>query len=235
MARTGMLAVVVAGLVAGSAVAQQAYRQPYAQGRGQPSAELTIEEQRELGLSDEQIRKIAEARRELEKEREALDTQLEAARAAARQANAEVARLTTEVRELTTVRLRQVYESVMTPEQRQAWEKQQYLDQAKQYLRGYARWLKLTDAQVEDIAQLLVPVYEKYDKKTRELAEAQQHLAALRKADELDIAAIAEAEQRVADLSKTNIYRERYQELREAMRPGLMPDQLEKFERYGRR
>ncbi|MFW6163789.1 MAG: hypothetical protein ACODAJ_13550 [Planctomycetota bacterium] len=236
MARTGMWAIVVAGLVAAGAAAGQTYRRPYSPGRRQPSDELTIEEQRELGLSEEQIRAIAEARREVEKEREALDEQLEAARAAARAANAEVARLTGEVRALTTDRLRKIYESVMTPEQRRTWEKQQYLEQARQYLRRYARSLELTDAQVEDIAQLLVPVYEKYDKKTRELEEAREHLADLRKADPLDIEAIEEAEKRVAELSQTNLYRERYRDLREAMRPGLMPDQLEKFgRRYGRR
>lgn len=237
MARTGTLAIAVAALVAASATAGQAYSQPYyPRGYGQKqSDELTIEQQRTLGLSDEQIRKIAEARRELEKDRDALDKQLEAARVAAREANAEVARLNGEVRELITVRLRRIYESVMTPEQRKAWEKRKYLDQAKQYLRGYMRWLNLTDAQVEDIAQLLVPVYERYDKMQRELDEAREHLAELRKADQLDIAAIEKAEKTVAELSKTNVYQQRYKELREAMRPGLMPDQLEKFDRYGRR
>lgn len=215
-----------------------AYRQPYG-GYGQyglkQSAELTIAEQRKLGLSEEQIQKIAELRRELEKEKAKLDEQLAAARAAAAAANAEVARLNGMVVTITTQRIRKVYESVMTPDQLKTWNKQKYLDQAKQYLRGYMRWLNLTEDQVADIAQLLVPVYEKYDTMQEELDGAKARLAGLRTAEKLDVAAIDKAEKQVAELSKVNVYTERYKELREAIRPGLMPDQLEKFERTGRR
>jgi len=199
------------------------------------SSELTIEEQRKLGLSDEQIKKIAEARRDLEKERAKLDEQLVTARAAASAANAEVTRINGEIRTIITLRIRKIHEAVMTPDQLKAWKKQQYVDQAKRYLRSYMRWLKLTDEQVEDIAQLLVPVYEKYDKVQDDLTDAKEQLAELRKADKIDIAAIEKAEKQVGELSKVNVYQERNKELREATRPGLMPDQLEKFDKYGRR
>ena len=234
-----VLVLLVAGASVANAAAGQVQRQTYYPGGysygRQPATELTIEQQRKLGLSDEQIRKIAEARRDLEKERAKVEAQLATARAAASAANAEVARLNGEVRTLTTVRIRKILESVMTPDQRKAWKKQQYADQARQYLRSYMRWLGLTADQVEDIAQLLVPVYEKYDKVQDDLTGAKERLAELRKADQLDIAAIEAAEKHVAELSKVNVYQERYKELREAMRPGLMPDQLEKFDRYGRR
>ena len=237
----GVLALAVAATAGAQAVRTQQYGGGYTYGRsGYPygqrtSAELTIEQQRKLGLSAEQIRKIAELRRDLEKERDALGKQLEAARAAASAANAEVARLNGRIGEITRVRIRKVFESVMSPEQVKAWKKQDYAEQAKQYLRGYMRWLKLTDDQMEDIAQLLVPVYEKYDKMQNSLTDARERLAELRKADPVDIAAIEKAEQEVAKLSKVNVYQERYKELREAIRPGLMPDQLEKFDRTGRR
>lgn len=213
------------------------YAQPYG-GYGQygkQSGELTIEEQRKLGLSEDQIRKIAELRRELEKEKAKLEEQLAAARAAAAASNAEVARLNGMVVTITTQRIRKVYESVMTPDQLKTWSKQEHLDQAKQYLRGYMRWLNLTEDQVADIAQLLVPVYEKYDRMQEEADAAKARLAELRTADKIDVAAIEEAEKQVAELSKVNVYTERYKELREAIRPGLMPDQLEKYERMGRR
>jgi len=209
--------------------------QGYRYGQRQQSVELTIEQQRKLGLSDAQIQKIAEARRELEKERAKIEDQLRAARAAAAAANAEVTRLNQESRTILTLRLRKVYESVMGEEQLKKWKEEQFLAEARQYLRGYTRWLKLTDAQVEDIAQLLLPIYEKYDKMGDDLETTREKLAQLRRADKLDLAAIEAAEKKVAQLSKTSVYRERYNELREAMRAGLMPDQLEKFDRYRRR
>jgi predicted DNA-binding protein (UPF0251 family) len=240
MKRLWTVGLVVVAVAASGGAAQQARRTYTYNPRGyrysrQQTAELTIEEQRKLGLSDEQILKIAQQRREVEAEREKVEKQLEEARAAAAAANAQVAQLNAELRTLSITRLRRIYESVMTPEQLKSWKKQQNLDQARQFLRSYMRWLNLTDAQVEDIAQLLLPVYEKYDRLEDELEAAKERLAELRKAEKIDIEAIAEAEEQVAELSKTNLYQARYKELREAMRPGLMPDQLEKFDRYGRR
>lgn len=244
MMRTWAIGLAIVGALASAAVAQQGGRVTYPVGGGayqgypygqKQSAELTIEEQRKLGLSDEQIQKIAVARREVEVQREQIQKELDAARAAASAANAEAARLNGDLRTLLNVRIRKIYESVMTPDQLKAWQKQQNIEQARQFLRSYMRWLNLTDAQVEDIAQLLVPVYDKYDKMQEELDAAKERLVGLRKAEKLDIAAIAKAEEDVAELSKVSIYQARYKELRDAMRPGLMPDQLEKFDRYGRR
>ena len=207
----------------------------YTKAGGQASGELTIAQQRKLGLSGEQIKKIAEARRDLEKQRLAIDEQLKKARAAAAAANAEVARLSQESRTILTLKIRKVYESVMTDAQRKAWKEQQLAEQAKQWLRSYKQWLSLTDAQVEDIALLLVPVFGKYEGRQDELEDVRERLAELRRADKIDIAAIEEAEKQVAELSKPNVSAERQKELSEAMRAGLMPDQLEKFDRVKRR
>ncbi|MFP4057704.1 MAG: hypothetical protein ACLF0G_12630 [Candidatus Brocadiia bacterium] len=195
------------------------------------SQELTIEEQRELGLSDEQIQQIAEKRRTLEKERAELEAQLEAARKAAAAANAEVARLSTAVRGLQTERLREVYEAVMTEEQLAAWERQGYIEEARRHLRGYRRWLDLSDDQVDQIARLMVPVFRKYDRLQRELEDARAYLHELRVAEEIDVEAIEAAEKRLAELTQRASLRNRTEELREVMRTGLLPDQLEKFDR----
>ena len=199
------------------------------------SGELTVAELRKLGLSDKQILKIAEQRRDIERQREELDKKIEAARAAAAAANAHVAALNGQIRTLTTEGIEKVYESVMTKPQLEAYHRQRYVDQAKQWLRSYKNWLKLTDEQVDDIAGLLVPVFEKYDKRQGHLADARTHLAELRRADKIDIAAIDAAEKEVAELSKPNVYQERQKELRDAMRAGLLPDQLERLDRVRRR
>ena len=214
--------------------AQPGYSYPY--GMTRPQGELSIEEQRKLGLSDEQILKIAEKRRELEKERAKLDEQLKAAQGAASAANAEVARINQSIRDLSAGKaVEAVYEAVMTPEQHAKYESQRYLDQAKQWLRGYQSWLKLTDAQVEDISGLLVPVFEKYEKMTDEAAAARETLDKLRVADKLDIAAIEKAEKEVEGLSRRQVYQERQNELMDKMRAGLMPDQIDKLDRIQRR
>ncbi|HPD16019.1 MAG TPA: hypothetical protein PLE19_13785 [Planctomycetota bacterium] len=204
---------------------QYQYGYPY----GQPPVELSVEQQRKLGLSDEQIQKIAELRRDLEKERAKLDAQLKAASEAAAAANAEVSRLSQEVRAFSTTRLQKIYDAVLTPEQRKALDQQRYLEQAKAWLRGYQTWLKLTEAQVEDISNLLVPVFEKYAKMDDEAADARERLAELRRADKLDIAAIEKAEKEVEELSKRNVYQQRQEDLMDRMRAGLLPDQLEKI------
>lgn len=203
-------------------------------GYGQPSAELTVEQQRKMGLSEEQIQKIAELRRELEKDRARIDAQLKAAQQAAAAANAEVSRLTQELYALTNTRLAKIYESVMTEAQLKAWRQQRYAEQAKQWLQSYKYWLKLSDAQVEDIAGLLVPVYEKYAKMEDQAAAARERLAELRRAEKPDIAAIEKAEREVAELSKTNVWPLRQNELMEKMRPGLLPDQIEKLDKIYR-
>ena len=200
-----------------------------------PSGELTVEEQRKLGLSEAQILQIAEKRRDLEKERQKIEEQLKAAREAAAAANAQVTKLSQEIRTITTVKIERIYESVLSETQLKAFRRQRFVDQAKQWLRGYRSWLKLTDAQVDDISGLLVPVFEKYARMEGELADAQERLAASRRADKVDIQAIEKAEKGVAELSKRNVYQERQTELREAMRPGLMPDQLEKLDRVRQR
>lgn len=196
---------------------------------GQPSTELSIEQQRKLGLSDEQIRKIAELRRDLERERAKLDAQLKAASDAAAAANAEVARLNQEIRAFSTTRLQKVYDAVLTPEQRKALDQQRYLEQAKAWLRGYQAWLKLSDVQVEDISNLLVPVFEKYARMDDEVADARERLAELRRADKLDIAALEKAEKEVEELARRNVYQQRQEDLMDKMRAGLLPDQLEKI------
>jgi len=201
---------------------------------GQTANDLTIAEMRTLGLSEEQILKIAEKRRDLEKERAKLEEQLNAARDAAAAANAQVARLSLEVHELSGPAVEKIYKSVMTGEQFGAYERQRFLDQAKQWLRGHQGWLKLTDAQMEDIASLLVPVFEKYARMEGELADARERLADLRRADQLDLAAIDKAEKDLDELSKRNVFQLRQNELMERMRAGLMPDQLEKLDRIQR-
>jgi len=240
--RISWAAVAVLLLAGHLAVAQQVqgrygYRRypQYGYSYGQQSVDLTIEEQRKLGLSDAQIKKIAELRRELEKERVKLDAQLKAARDAAAAANAEVSRLNQEIRALSTTRLRKIYDDVLTPEQRKALDRRRCLEQAKAWLRGYRSWLKLSDAQVEDIAGLIAPVFEKYERMGDEAAAARERLAELRRAEKLDVAAIEKAEKEVEELSRRNIYQARQDELMEKMRAGLMPDQLEKLNRMRRR
>jgi len=209
---------------------------PYSYGPyGQPSTELTIEQQRKLGLSEEQIRKIAELRRDLERERAKLDEQLKAASAAAVAANAEVSRISAELRSLTTTRLQKVYDSVLTEAQRKTLAQQRLGEQARNWLRGYQQWLKLTDAQMEDITGLLVPVFEKYARMEDETAAARERLADLRRAEKPDIVAIEKAEKEVDDLARRNIYQQRQDELMQRMRAGLMPDQAEKLGQIHRR
>ena len=197
--------------------------------------DLTIAQMRDLGLSDEQIRQICERRRDLEKERDRLQNELEAARAAAAAANARAAEISRQLNSLVPSRIEEIYKSVMSDTQFKAYRRLRYLEQARNWLRGYRSWLKLTDTQVEDIANLLVPVFEKYEAMSGELEEARRHLAELRRAEKIDIRAIEEAEKRVAELSTRNIYQLRQQELLERMRPGLMPDQIEKLDRIRRR
>jgi len=233
----------VLGMVGAIAVAQEVFFQAgpgsvsyanMAQSGGSQPAELTVEQQRKLGLSDEQIQKIAEKRRDLEKERAKLETQVKTARDAAAAANAEVARLNGEVQSILTLRLTKVYESVMSEAQVKAWRQQRFADQARQWLQGYKNWMKLTDAQMDDIANLLVPVFEKYARMDDERAAARERLADLRRADKIDVAAIDKAEKDLAELSKPNVYQLRQEELMDKMRAGLMPDQLEKLDRIHR-
>ncbi len=196
----------------------------YYYGKGQTPGEVTIEQLRKLGLSAEQIQKIADARRDIEKQRVALDAQLAAA-------NSEVARLQQEMRTLTTTKLTKAMESVMTPEQVKAWQQQEALDQAKQWLASYRYWLKLTDAQVDDLATLLAPVFVKYTKMEQDATDARTRLSELRRADKVDVAAVDVAEKQVAELSTMNVYQKRQTELMEKMRPGLLPDQIEKLDK----
>jgi len=191
--------------------------------------DLTIGQQRELGLSDEQIAKIAEKRRDIERERAAIEARLQTARDALQAASAEAARVQAELQELDTARLDEVFFSVMTKEQVKAFERKRFVGLATQWLQGYRQWLKLTDAQVEDIALLLVPVFEKYDKVEDEKAAARDRLAVLRKADPLDIAAIDQAEKKLEELTKDSVYVTRQNELMKALRSGLLPDQVEKL------
>ncbi|MBM4038189.1 MAG: hypothetical protein FJ290_06700 [Planctomycetes bacterium] len=217
------------GLAAAGETPGYPYYYPGYPGYYQKGQDLSIEELRKLGLTPEQIQKVTELRRDLEKERVRLDTQLRAAQQAAAAANAEVSRLSQEMQTLTNTRLAKIYESVMNETQLKAWKQQRFLDQAKQWLASYKHWLKLTDAQVEDIAGLLAPVYEKYAKMEDQAATAREELAALRRAEKPDVAAIEKAEKNVAELSKTNVWQARHNELMEKMRPGLLPDQLEKL------
>lgn len=225
--------------LASIALAQQSrrwYGQPpyYWQGQ-QRTSELTVAQMRKLGLSEDQIIKICEKRRDLEKERDQLQKKLDAARQAAAAANAQAAGISRQLNSLQSTRLLEIYKSAMTEAQFKACRRLGYLEQARMWLRGYRSWLKLSDTQVEDIANLLVPVYEKYAAMSGELEDARRHLAELRRADKLDIQAIEEAEKQVAELSSRNVYQLRQQELVERMRPGLMPDQLERLDRVRRR
>jgi chromosome segregation ATPase len=207
----------------------------YTSGYGQPPDELTIEEQRQLGLTEDQMRRIAEKRREIEKTRAKLQEQLDAAQEAVRTANAEVARLRQEIHTGLADQLREACEAVMTDAQRKEWRRQRFVEQGKQWLRGYTNWLKLTDAQVEDISALLVPVFEKYARMESQLDEAREQLAKARQATPIDLDAIDAAEKRVDELSKRNLMQLRQNDLMDAMRAGLMPDQLEKFDKIHRR
>ncbi len=229
-------AVALAGLLASAVGAQERGR--WQGGRGWERARpvtMTIEQQRKLGLSDEQIQKIAEARRDLEQERVKVEEQLKAADEAVAQANVIASGLRGQIRDITTVRLRKVYESVMTPDQLAAWKKQGYIERATRYVRQYERWLNLKADQIADLALLLVPVYEKYDKLEADETAATEELATLRRAEKVDVAAIEAAEKAVAEADRLNSGNARGRELREAMTAGLMPDQLERFERMQRR
>ncbi len=234
MDRLRVLSVVVA-LFPGAVLAGEAWRYPYYGPYGQPSVELSIEQQRKLGLSEAQIQKIAELRRDLEKERVKLEDGLKTASDAVAAANAEMGRLNQAIRDLSTTRLQKVYDAVLTEAQRKALERNRVVDQAKQWLRGYQSWLKLSDGQVEDISSLLVPVFEKYGKMESEVGDARERLSDLRCAEKLDIAAIEKAEKEVETLSKRTYYQERQNELMDKMKAGLMPDQLEKLGQVHRR
>jgi chromosome segregation ATPase len=224
------LAALGLALAAGLAVAGETPGYPYYYpGYSQRGQDLSIEELRKLGLTPEQIQKVAELRRDLEKERVRLDAQLKVAQQAAAAANAEVARLTQETQALTNSKLVKVYESVMNEAQLKAWNHQRFLEQAKQWLQSYKQYLKLTDAQVEDIAGLLVPVYEKYAKMEDQATAAREELSELRRAEKPDVAAIEKAEKAVAEVSKTSVWQARQTECMEKMRPGLLPDQIEKL------
>ncbi|MBM4039314.1 MAG: hypothetical protein FJ290_12440 [Planctomycetes bacterium] len=223
---------VVVCLAAGAALAQAGgvvVEQPggqswqYYYGKSQTPGDLTIEQQRKLGLSAEQIQKIADLRRDVEKQRAALDAQIQAA-------SAELARLQQELRGL-AAKLPKAVESVMTPEQVKAWQQQQASDQARQWLQSYRYWLKLTDAQMEDLGNLLAPVFVKYTKMEQDAADARDHLSELRRAEKVDVAAVDAAEKRVAELTTQNVYMKRQTELMEKMRPGLLPDQIEKLDK----
>jgi hypothetical protein len=202
----------------------------------QPSSkDLTIEQQRKLGLSDEQIQKIAAGRRDIEKERVGLEARIKAAQQAAGAANAELARLQGDMTTLLTQRIVKVLDSLMNEDQRKAWHQQEFAEVAKQWLQSYKGWLKLSDAQVDDIAGMLVPVFEKYNKMETDLATARQNLSELRRADKIDVAAIDKTEKDVAELSTPNVFKKRQDELMDKMRAGLMPDQLEKFDKIHHR
>jgi chromosome segregation ATPase len=194
-------------------------------------SQLTIEEQRQLGLTDEQIQKIADKRRDLEREREKIEAELQAARAAARAANAEASRIQKELNLFTTDRLEEVFKSVMTEEQLKKWNQQRLHERAEQWLKRHSYGLKLTDAQSDDISLLLVPVLEKLEKLQDELGDARKRLAELRRADKVDIKAVEKAEKAVAELGKRTGYRPREDALLEAMRAGLMAEQIEKLNR----
>ncbi|MBM4039614.1 MAG: hypothetical protein FJ290_13990 [Planctomycetes bacterium] len=226
---------VVTALLPGAVLAGEAWRYPYYPPYGQPSVELSIEQQKKLGLTAEQILKIAELRRDLEKERVKLEDDLKRASDAVAAANAEMGRLNQAIRELLTTRLQKVYDTVLTDAQRKALERNRVVEQAKQWLRGYQSWLKLTDVQVEDISGLLVPVFEKYAKMETEVSDARERLSELRRAEKLEIAAIEKAENEVEVLSKRTFYQERQNELMDKMRAGLLPDQLEKLGQVHRR
>jgi hypothetical protein len=226
---------IVAVLLSGAALAGEAMRYPYYSPYGQPSVELSVEDQKKLGLTAEQIQKIAELRRDLEKERAKLDEGLKKAGDAVAAANAEMARINQEIRDLSTTKLQKVYDAVLTEAQRKALERNRLVDQAKQWLRSYQAWLKLSDAQMEDISALLVPVFEKYGKMESTVGDAREHLSELRRADAPDIAAIEKAEKDVEELAKHTYYQERQNELMDKMRAGLLPDQLEKLGQVQRR
>jgi len=213
--------------------ATYSYPGGYRQG-GMAVRDLTIAQQRELGLSDEQIAKIAERRRDIENDRAAVEARLQKAREAIQAASAEAARIQAELQDLDTSRLDEVFLAVMTKDQVRAFDRKRFAALAAQWLQGYRQWLKLTEAQVEDITLLLVPVFEKYDKVEDEKAAARDRLAAVRKADPLDIAAIDQAEKKLAELMKENAYVARQSELMKALRGGLLPDQVEKLGPQGR-
>ncbi len=226
MKKLWVLGAVALGLASGATLAGEMWHgYPY----GQPSPELTIEQQRKLGLTEEQIQKIAELRRDLEKQRAKLEGDLKKAGEAVAAANAEMARVSQDIRDLSTGKLQKLYDAVLTDAQKKALERIHLVDQAKVWLRGYQSWLKLTDAQVDDISNLLVPVFEKYAKAEGEAAAARDRLRDLRCADKPDIAAIEKAEKEVAELTKANVGQQRHDELMDKMKAGLLPDQLEKI------
>ncbi|HUT36628.1 MAG TPA: hypothetical protein VNE39_24275 [Planctomycetota bacterium] len=223
------------GLLPAVALGGEVRRYPYYSPYGQPSVELSIEQQKKLGLTAEQIQKIAELRRDLEKERVKLDAELKTASGAVAAANADMARINQAIRELSGAKLQAVYDSVLTEAQRKALERNRLVEQAKMWLRGYQTWLKLTDAQVEDISSLLVPVFEKYNRVEGDANDARERLSELRRADKLDVAAIEKAEKEVEELSRRSVYQQRQDELMDKMRVGLLPDQLEKLGQIRRR
>lgn len=229
----GVLAMLA--LLAATASAQQAPQRGQGGRGGQRGGPrpltLSIEALRKLGLSAGQIEKVAAARGELERERVKLEAQLKAADDAVVAAGAASARLRGQLGELWTVRIRKVYEGTMPPEQFKAWEMQARMERARRYVRQYQRWLNLKDDQIEDLALMAVPIYEKYDKLEKGEAAAREALAELRRAEKPDVAAIEAAEKRADELDGQNSYTARTRELREAIRPGLMPDQVERFER----
>lgn len=234
--RQWMGALVALALLGGTARAQQAPERGQGGRRDEPRPlTMSIEELRKLGLSAEQVQKVSAARAELERERVTLEAQLKAADDAVVAAGAAASRVRDQLGELWTVRIRKVYEGIMTPEQLKSWEMQARMGRARRYVRQFQRWLNLKDDQIEDLALMVVPVYDKYDKLEKGEAAAREALAELRRAEKPDVAAIEAAEKRVEELDGQNSYTARSREMREAMRPGLMPDQVERFERGQRR
>jgi len=202
---------------------------------GQGAKDVTVERLRALRLSDEQIQKFQVLRRDVEKERVALEARVKAAQQAAAAANAETARLQGELQTLLTQRIVKVLDSLMNEDQRKAWHQQDFTEQAKQWLQGYKGWLKLTDAQVDDISGMLVPVFEKYSTMEGDLVAARKNLSDLHLADAPDVAAIDAAEKKVSELSTQGIAAKRQAELMDKMAAGLLPDQLERFDKTFRR
>ena len=229
--RKGMVwALAVAAALGWAAVgegASSSYYSRYTKKLGQ----LTIAELRELGLSDDQLQKVCETRRDLGRQVKKLEAQRDAARAAVRAANAEANRIAAEITRLTGDDLDAAIKAVMTPEQRTRWAERHLLDQAKRWLKSYSYSLNLTEAQNEDIAQLLVPVLKEQEAGRARLAEARASLETLREADKIDVKAIDQAEKSLAELEKQSPPRGHYKPLLEAMRAGLLPDQLEKFDK----
>lgn len=203
----------------------------YWSGRGpaQAPTDLTVERLRSLRLTDEQIQKFEVLRRDIETQRVALEAQVKAAQQAAATANAEAARLQGELQTLLSEKIVKVLDSLLNEDQRKAMHQQDFTDQAKAWLQGYKGFLKLTDAQVDDIAAMIVPVFEKYSTMEADAAAARKNLSDLHLADKPDVAAIDAAEKKVSELSTQNLAKKRQDELMDKMAAGLLPDQLERF------